>query len=272
MTAMLDATLARWEESKVAEGRRRGLAEGVERGRAEGVKRGRAEGVERGLAEGGAWPKVWRRGVSLCFADWRPCGSGPTWPGRCRRCWRTSPTSHAWTRLASGCSSATRARHCWGGFRRAEAGRATGCLAEPRRWDANGAGGTGSRHSLGCRGAHCGFGSRAAAFEGGPSARVATGLRFVAVPAGRAGFALDTTAASNYGGRASGGRVTSMLDTAAVAMPAGGQSAAPVPCLVGTILGPPPPPPPPPLRPEIGRSSFVNNVSTNTMLIPNLPF
>ena len=52
MTAMLDATLARWEESKVAEGRRRGLAEGVERGRAEGVKRGRAEGVERGLAEG----------------------------------------------------------------------------------------------------------------------------------------------------------------------------------------------------------------------------
>ena len=52
MTAMLDATLARWEESKVAEGRRRGLAEGVERGRAEGVKRGRAEGVKRGRAEG----------------------------------------------------------------------------------------------------------------------------------------------------------------------------------------------------------------------------
>ena len=41
MTAMLDATLARWEESKVAEGRRRGLAEGVERGLAEGVAQGR---------------------------------------------------------------------------------------------------------------------------------------------------------------------------------------------------------------------------------------
>ena len=44
MTAMLDATLARWEEAKVAEGRRRGLAEGVERGRAEGVERGVAQG------------------------------------------------------------------------------------------------------------------------------------------------------------------------------------------------------------------------------------
>ena len=52
MTAMLDATLARWEEAKVAEGMRRGLAEGVERGLAEGVERGLAEGVERGLAEG----------------------------------------------------------------------------------------------------------------------------------------------------------------------------------------------------------------------------
>ena len=52
MTAMLDATLARWEEAKVAEGRRRGLAEGVERGLAEGVERGLAEGVERGLAQG----------------------------------------------------------------------------------------------------------------------------------------------------------------------------------------------------------------------------
>ena len=41
MTAMLDATLARWEEAKVAEGRRRGLAEGVERGLAEGVAQGR---------------------------------------------------------------------------------------------------------------------------------------------------------------------------------------------------------------------------------------
>ena len=58
MTAMLDATLARWEEAKVAEGRRRGLAEGVERGRAEGVERGRAEGVERGLAEGVAQGRV----------------------------------------------------------------------------------------------------------------------------------------------------------------------------------------------------------------------
>ena len=52
MTAMLDATLARWEEAKVAEGMRRGLAEGVERGLAAGVERGLAEGVERGLAEG----------------------------------------------------------------------------------------------------------------------------------------------------------------------------------------------------------------------------
>ena len=48
MTAMLDATLARWEEAKVAEGRRRGLAEGVERGLAEGVERGLAEGVAQG--------------------------------------------------------------------------------------------------------------------------------------------------------------------------------------------------------------------------------
>ena len=58
MTAMLDATLARWEEAKVAEGRRRGLAEGVERGLAEGVERGLAEGVERGLAEGVAQGRV----------------------------------------------------------------------------------------------------------------------------------------------------------------------------------------------------------------------
>ena len=41
MTAMLEATLARWEESKVAEGMRRGLAEGVEQGLAEGVAQGR---------------------------------------------------------------------------------------------------------------------------------------------------------------------------------------------------------------------------------------
>ena len=33
MTAMLDATLARWEEAKVAEGVERGLAEGVAQGR-----------------------------------------------------------------------------------------------------------------------------------------------------------------------------------------------------------------------------------------------
>ena len=41
MTAMLDATLARWEEAKVAEGVERGLAEGVERGLVEGVAQGR---------------------------------------------------------------------------------------------------------------------------------------------------------------------------------------------------------------------------------------
>ena len=41
MTAMLDATLARWEEAKVAEGVERGLAEGVERGLAEGEAQGR---------------------------------------------------------------------------------------------------------------------------------------------------------------------------------------------------------------------------------------
>jgi len=33
MTAMLDATLARWEEAKVAEGVQRGLAEGMAQGR-----------------------------------------------------------------------------------------------------------------------------------------------------------------------------------------------------------------------------------------------
>ena len=41
---MLDATLARWEEAKVAEGVQRGLAEGVQRGLAEGVERGAAQG------------------------------------------------------------------------------------------------------------------------------------------------------------------------------------------------------------------------------------
>ena len=68
MTAMLDATLARWEEAKVAEGMRRGLAEGVERGLAEGVERGLAEGVERGLAEGVAQGRV----ALLCRqVEWR---------------------------------------------------------------------------------------------------------------------------------------------------------------------------------------------------------
>ena len=48
MTAMLDATLERWEKAKIAEGVERGLAEGVERGLAQGL----AEGVERGAAQG----------------------------------------------------------------------------------------------------------------------------------------------------------------------------------------------------------------------------
>ena len=73
MTAMLDATFARWAEAKVAEGRRRGLVEGVERGLAEGVERGLAEGVERGLAEGVAQGRVallrrqveWRFGADV---------------------------------------------------------------------------------------------------------------------------------------------------------------------------------------------------------------
>ncbi len=56
MTAMLDATLARWEEAKVAQGVERGLAQGVEQGLAQGVERGLeqglARGVERGLAQG----------------------------------------------------------------------------------------------------------------------------------------------------------------------------------------------------------------------------
>ncbi len=36
MTAMLDATLARWKEAEVARGVERGLAQGVERGLAQG--------------------------------------------------------------------------------------------------------------------------------------------------------------------------------------------------------------------------------------------
>ena len=41
MTAMLDATLERWEKAKVAEGVERGLAQGVQRGLAEGAALGR---------------------------------------------------------------------------------------------------------------------------------------------------------------------------------------------------------------------------------------
>ena len=52
MTAMLDATLERWEKAKIAEGVERGLAQGIDRGLAEGVERGLAQGVERGLVEG----------------------------------------------------------------------------------------------------------------------------------------------------------------------------------------------------------------------------
>lgn len=52
MTAMLDATLERWEKAKIAGGVERGLAQGIERGLAQGVERGLAEGVERGLAQG----------------------------------------------------------------------------------------------------------------------------------------------------------------------------------------------------------------------------
>ena len=44
MTAMLDATMARWAEAKVAEGLERGMAQGVERGMAQGVERGVAQG------------------------------------------------------------------------------------------------------------------------------------------------------------------------------------------------------------------------------------
>ena len=48
MTAMLDATLARWSKAKVAEGLQRGLKQGVERGLEQGLK----QGVEQGLAQG----------------------------------------------------------------------------------------------------------------------------------------------------------------------------------------------------------------------------
>lgn len=54
MTAMLDATLERWEKAKVAEGVERGRAQGL----AQGVERGLAQGVQRGLAEGAARGRV----------------------------------------------------------------------------------------------------------------------------------------------------------------------------------------------------------------------
>ena len=41
MTAMLDATLERWEKAKIAEGVERGLAQGIERGLTEGAAQGR---------------------------------------------------------------------------------------------------------------------------------------------------------------------------------------------------------------------------------------
>ena len=41
MTAMLDATLARWEKAKIAEGVERGMAQGIERGLTEGAAQGR---------------------------------------------------------------------------------------------------------------------------------------------------------------------------------------------------------------------------------------
>ena len=56
MTAMLDATLARWEESKVAQGVEQGLekgrAQGMEQGLAQGVERGRVQGIEQGIERG----------------------------------------------------------------------------------------------------------------------------------------------------------------------------------------------------------------------------
>lgn len=57
MTAMLDATLARWEEAKVAEGVERGMAEGVERGMAEGEAQGRVALLRRQVA--------WRFGTDV---------------------------------------------------------------------------------------------------------------------------------------------------------------------------------------------------------------
>ena len=65
MTAMLDATLARWEEAKVAEGVERGLAEGVERGLAEGEKRGLAEGEAQGRVALLRRQAQWRFGADV---------------------------------------------------------------------------------------------------------------------------------------------------------------------------------------------------------------
>ena len=53
MTAMLDATVARWAEAKMAEG----LAEGVEQGLAEGVAQGRSALLRRQAA--------WRFGAEV---------------------------------------------------------------------------------------------------------------------------------------------------------------------------------------------------------------
>ena len=56
MTAMLDATMARWAEAKVAEGVAQGLEQGVAQGKAqgleEGVAQGKAQGLEQGKAQG----------------------------------------------------------------------------------------------------------------------------------------------------------------------------------------------------------------------------
>ena len=48
MTAMLDATMARWAEAKVAEG----VAQGIEQGKAQGIEQGVAQGIEQGVAQG----------------------------------------------------------------------------------------------------------------------------------------------------------------------------------------------------------------------------
>ena len=52
MTAMLDATLARWSKAKVAEGLQRGLEQGLKQGVERGLEQGLNQGVEQGLAQG----------------------------------------------------------------------------------------------------------------------------------------------------------------------------------------------------------------------------